>query len=104
MKEFDNRIGFLFLFGQWVEICFYSKPAHPAEAFRAQLDAPKPGTAYPWPPLPVLTTSPRAAHRQPTGVTRVHRAARTPRHMIPVPMLTRPQPVLGEDFTMKKQN
>jgi hypothetical protein len=56
-----------------------------------------------WPLLPVLATPPRAAHRRPTGATRVHRAAQTPRRALPVPILTRPPPMLGEDFGAKKQ-
>jgi hypothetical protein len=52
----------------------------------------------------MLTASPRAAHRRPTGATRVRHAAQTPRRALPVPMPTRPHPVLDEDFGTKKEN
>jgi hypothetical protein len=34
----------------------------------------------------------------------VRRAARTPYRALPVPVLTRPHPMLGEDIGAKKQN
>jgi hypothetical protein len=52
----------------------------------------------------VLTALPHAAHRRPTGATRVRRAARTPHRALLVPVMTRPHPMLGEDFGAKKQN
>jgi hypothetical protein len=61
------------------------------------------GTAYPWLSLPVLATPPRAAQCRLTGATRVRHAARTPHHAFPLPVPTRPHPMLGEDFWLRNK-
>jgi hypothetical protein len=54
--------------------------------------------------LPLLAALPHVVHRRPTGASRVRHAARTARRVLPVPVPTRPHPMLGEDFGVKKQN
>jgi hypothetical protein len=52
----------------------------------------------------MLSALPCAVHRRPTGANHVRRSSQIARGALPVPVLTMPHSVLGEDFGAKEQN